>query len=358
MGGRQMSLSKSMRIEVTGGDHADARALMDRLRPELLRRAQPKPQAAAQHDIPAAAVLDKAADELTVTLSPDDMHEVLVKVLTEFMRAHASSGMRIRIESAELRNETPHTHVRHILRAVADTSDLEIEYHVTLWPGRQLEELSRDAGIDLTGLTASIKLTWSMSEWMHNPAIEDVSWLEPLETWPLPDRELARPTLPVTIYLADEQAHDQVEAAVEDLLASVGLQVEERDDPVIGSWFRRMRAALKDAVRSPAAREGALVAAHAADTRLVLAHDAAITNSLSQGVAPVITSLQPTKDAVVRVGAMLIVKVEWKVHVFQLTAAQQARLDHRPQLASEPQEIIAALSLTAPKETGNPPAMN
>jgi len=32
-----------------------------------------------------------------------------------------------------------------------------------------------------------------------------------------------------------------------------------------------------------------------------------------------------TKDAVLRVGALLIVKFDWVVQVFQLTAAQQAR---------------------------------
>jgi hypothetical protein len=67
-------------------------------------------------------------------------------------------------------------------------------------------------------------------------------------------------------------------------------------------------------------------------------------------LAPVIGSLQPTKDAVLRVGALLIVKVDWAVSVFQLTAAQQARLDHHPQLASTPREIVAALQL-ASKET-------
>lgn len=152
--------------------------------------------------------------------------------------------------------------------------------------------------------------------------------------------------MPVTIYLSDERNHRQVEAAVEDLLAVIGMQVQVRDDPIVGSWFRRMWATLKEGMRSPAAQEAALVAAHVADTRLVLAQDAAVTATLLQNLGPVITALQPTKDAVVRVGALLIVKVDWIVHVFQLTAAQQAQLDHRPQLAASPREIIAALNLT------------
>lgn len=151
-------------------------------------------------------------------------------------------------------------------------------------------------------------------------------------------------TLPVTIYLSDEGIHDQVEAAVSDLLDAAGLDITHRDEPVIGSWFRRMRAV----ARSPAAREGALVAAHAADARLVLAQDAVNTATMLQNLGPVIGSLQPTKDAVLRVGALLIVKADWIVNVFQLTAAQQALLDHRPQLDRSPHEIIAALNLTEP----------
>jgi hypothetical protein len=53
---------------------------------------------------------------------------------------------------------------------------------------------------------------------------------------------LAQETLPITIYLSNEVAHEQVEAAVEDLVAAAGGHIEHRDDPVLGSWFRRMRA--------------------------------------------------------------------------------------------------------------------
>jgi hypothetical protein len=123
-------------------------------------------------------------------------------------------------------------------------------------------------------------------------------------------------TLPVTIYLSEEQAHDQVEAAVDDLLATADLQVWHRGEPVIGSWFRRLRADIDSAARSSVVREGALVATHAADTRLVLAQDAMVTATLLQNLGPIIASLQPTKDAVLRVGALLIVKVEWGVSVF------------------------------------------
>ena len=55
-----------------------------------------------------------------------------------------------------------------------------------------------------------------------------------------------------------------------------------------------------------------------------------------------------------RAATFVGVKVDWTVQIFQLTAAQQALLDHRPQLASSPEEIIAALQLVHPD--GNSPS--
>ena len=60
-----------------------------------------------------------------------------------------------------------------------------------------------------------------------------------------------------------------------------------------------------------------------------------------QNTGPVLQALQPTRDAVIRVGALLIIKADWAVYVYQLTAAQQAILDHQPHLAAAtPKEII------------------
>lgn len=148
---------------------------------------------------------------------------------------------------------------------------------------------------------------------------------------------------PVTIYLSDESVHEQVEAAVEDLLAATGVQVEHRDDPVFGSWFRRMRARAGQAVHSPLAREAAAVAAHAAELGIVHARDATITSTMLENLGPVLTALHPTKDAVIRAGALLIVKVDWIVVIHQLTPAQQLQLNHQPQLAQSPHSILSAL---------------
>ena len=164
----------------------------------------------------------------------------------------------------------------------------------------------------------------------------------------IPSGSLARGTHLGPVHISDERIDEEVEAAVDEWLAHAGLAVEQRAEPVIGSWFQRLWAGLGPAMHSPAATEAALMALHAGESRLYLAQDAMVTATLLQNLGPVIASLQPTKDAVLRVGALLIVKVDWAVQVFQLTAAQQAILDHHPQLASSPREIIAALQLSGP----------
>lgn len=155
-------------------------------------------------------------------------------------------------------------------------------------------------------------------------------------------------TMLVTIYLSDERVHEEVEEAVEEWLATAGLRISSRDEPVAGSWFRRMAAAVRAGMNHPLAHETAVTLVHAADTRLALAQDAAVTATLLQNLSPVLGALHPTKDAVIRAGALLIVKVDWTVNVVQLTAEQQLLLNHRPQLVRTPQEIITILGLMPP----------
>jgi len=152
-----------------------------------------------------------------------------------------------------------------------------------------------------------------------------------------------RTVWPVAIYLSDDGVHEQVETAVEALLTAAGLTVVERETPVLGSWFRRMRAAVSRATHSPVTREVMRSALHAADAQFLQRPDAEVTALLMQNLGPLITSLQPTKDAVVRVGAVLVVKVDWRIVVHQLTPGQRLLLDHNPDLESAPHSILATL---------------
>jgi hypothetical protein len=109
-----------------------------------------------------------------------------------------------------------------------------------------------------------------------------------------------------------------------------------------------MAAGLAKTAKTPVARNALLTAVHAADSRFIQAQDAYVTATLLQNAAPILQALQPTKDAGIRTGALLIIKADWTVYIYQLTAAQQAILDHRPHLTTAtPNEIITALESEA-----------
>lgn len=180
----------------------------------------------------------------------------------------------------------------------------------------------------------------------HDAAAVAVEWLErakDLRTGQ-PDTELAdhylgearRRLVTVSIYLSDDGGHEQVEAAVIDLLEQAGSQVVRRDPPVPGSWFRRLFA-------SRTAKEVGEVAAHALDSRLVLSQDAQRTAKMLENLGPLVASLQTTKKAVICVGALLIVKFDDQLSVHQLTASQQLRLNHQPRLLRSPTNILTEL---------------
>jgi hypothetical protein len=188
------------------------------------------------------------------------------------------------------------------------------------------------------------------------PAPEEVrshllAAISAIEQLKAPNRD-ARRIFPVTIYLTDGSIHDQVELAVEQLLRLAGLRIIERGEPVAGSWYRRLSATLDAAARSSKGQEAILSAAHAADARFFLRQDAELTTLLLQNLGPVIIALQPTKDAVVRAGALLIVKADWVVAVHQLTPRQQLMLDHAPDLETAPHQVLKALGI-AGAESGS-----
>lgn len=111
-----------------------------------------------------------------------------------------------------------------------------------------------------------------------------------------------------------------------------------RNESVRRSWFRR-------AWRNKTVQEVAAVAAHAAESRGVLAQDAQVTATLMQHLGSVIESVQPLENVVIRMGSMLLVKVGDQVAVHNLTPAQQFRLDHQPHLLMSAGEVLAALEV-------------
>ena len=170
-----------------------------------------------------------------------------------------------------------------------------------------------------------------------NPGLADLEWHDEY--------------LPVSVYLSEERGHPVVESAIAEFLALAGYAVVGEDVPEPGSWFVSKRAAIRRAVTSDSAKEMVKTAAHAADARLVGVTDAELTSTYLQSLAPVLTAVASYKQAVIRMGAVLIVKDGDHVSVQQLTAGQQLILDHQPDLLRAPQQILEAIGATPAQHT-------
>jgi malonyl CoA-acyl carrier protein transacylase len=136
---------------------------------------------------------------------------------------------------------------------------------------------------------------------------------------------------------------------IEAWLSAAGVEVVRRDEPKSGSWSRTLWVRVRRAVRGPAAQQVAATLAHAAELKTVTVTDAQVTATLMQSVAQVLVALQNNKDAAIRVGAILVVKVDWVPSVTQLSAAQQFKLDHHLELLNAPAQLLQWLSAS---ETG------
>lgn len=152
-------------------------------------------------------------------------------------------------------------------------------------------------------------------------------------------------SLPVTIYLRDGTGHELVERAVEDLVGAAGFGTIERDDPVIASWFRRMRAKLGGTVRTPAGQAVIEAGVHRADLEFIQRPDAEVAALLLANVTPLLAALQPMGDTVIYLGVMLVVKAGGVTLVYKLTPHQQLVLNNAPYLLKAPDKILQALGL-------------
>ncbi|MGW4525762.1 hypothetical protein [Amycolatopsis sp. NPDC004378] len=159
----------------------------------------------------------------------------------------------------------------------------------------------------------------------------------------IPDNLLAD----VSIYLDDQEGVSRVEREVVALVEFAGGVIVDAEEPVSGSWFRRMRALFAQATAPHVGQDALTLGAQAATSRLVNASNAQNTATLMQNLGPLLTSIERYENVVIRVQALLIVKVDGSLVVHQLTPAQQLTLDRNPDLARLPHDILPALGLSS-----------
>jgi hypothetical protein len=150
-----------------------------------------------------------------------------------------------------------------------------------------------------------------------------------------PAPRLVPPDVLVSVYLSNAVLHQRVEAAVDEALYWSRLEIYRREDPLTAgqSWYRRMIA------RPPA------VSGRAAGPPGAGPRQEETVRRLMANLNPLLTGLSAERDAVVRLGPVLVVKDNGPLSIVQLTPGQEDLLRTRPALTATPAGILMALGL-------------
>ncbi len=160
--------------------------------------------------------------------------------------------------------------------------------------------------------------------------------------------------MPVTIYVSDEDAYPQVEAAVTAWIASRGEEIVYRSDAVRGSLWQAFVARLKEKAQDNL-DDGLALAARAAELHGLDTKQAEVDKILAEAFATVMEALKDTEPAVIQHGSLLVVKHGGKVVRRELSPLEVAHLRRNPVLTSQPATILAQLQELSDRPDGNEP---
>lgn len=155
-------------------------------------------------------------------------------------------------------------------------------------------------------------------------------------------------SMPVRIYLAIGDNPDPIESAVVDLLDAYGFQIEHRDAPVIGSWFRELLARAKES--APPVEEQMVKLARAAELQGLDRPQSQVDLNQAEAVARLLNSLDADSDALIQIGSVFLLKFEGKVIVRNLTQIELAYFNRNPALFQDPAKALQVLQRHWPEQ--------
>ncbi|RJQ70993.1 hypothetical protein D5S17_28370 [Pseudonocardiaceae bacterium YIM PH 21723] len=158
---------------------------------------------------------------------------------------------------------------------------------------------------------------------------------------------LAVHELPAVIYLDDAVAAPAVEAALHKVFQAFGLTVLELGEPIIRSWFRRMRVGARRAATGETGRRLYRELDRAVELRAVDQVQAQVDSAQAGAVAGLLTSLEGTQNALVQIGSVLLIKIDGVPLVRNLTQHEIAHLQRNPQLIRDPAAVLGELQRAA-----------
>jgi hypothetical protein len=150
-------------------------------------------------------------------------------------------------------------------------------------------------------------------------------------------------TVPISIYLETAEHTAAIEAAVREVADQLGLDIIADEEPVLGSWFKRMIARGRAEFTEERVRTAVESAIRAVELEQVEKRQAQVNATNIGAVAGLIDKLASTPSAVIQVGSLILIKTSETLVVRELTQAEQTMLRDNPSLLTSPDAAAATL---------------
>lgn len=147
-----------------------------------------------------------------------------------------------------------------------------------------------------------------------------------------------RTTLPIAIYVSDEGSYDAVEESLFEFLDAIGIGVVAKGEPKRGSksrWF--------EARRERQGVDSLDLARRAIEMQALDKEQARIDNQQADAVAKLVTSLCDTETALIQIGSVLLLKVDGRLVVRNLTQQEMILIRRKSSDLASPNLILEAL---------------
>ena len=140
----------------------------------------------------------------------------------------------------------------------------------------------------------------------------------------------------------------KVSQAIKLLTEAFGLEISIEGSPKSGSWFKDWLLKTQELLSEPEVNEKLRKVELALETELLKKKQAEIDKNQAEAVQALIQSIQPTPNAIIQIGSILIVKRTDKdgqsaVIVRNLTSKELITLDEQPSLLQDPNRILKVL---------------
>jgi len=146
-------------------------------------------------------------------------------------------------------------------------------------------------------------------------------------------------------------AHDgeHLKAALDALLREFGIEVAAEDPPVLGSWFQRFWVRLRDSDAADGLQKRLSKVEQAVELHHIGKAQAEIDRNKSEAVAVLLGAVRDEKEAVIRLGSLVIVKWSGSVTVWTISETQAAELDSQGDLIGKPAQVLSYLRDLGPR---------